>query len=1596
MDGYRPVILTARDDNTVGAEITGSTGSPSGYYGDPMLDISYAGEQTISNFRISWAEQAVIIDNSAADFYDGQFVNCLNGVTGGFTETYFGNVLFANVLTNFDNFAEATVVAQNATFSGSACFWGQSIATPFTFGVTNCIFSMVTNFDSYPTSATNIVGANNGSYGSPWDGAGVYAAPGGAYPFETVGAAGYYLTSSSAFRGGGTTNIDPFLLSDLRARTTWPPIVYEETNISSLGVLGPQAQRDTNTYIDLGYHYSALDYVFGGCDLYSNLTVEAGTAVGWFQETNLLLPDSYVAQPYSISLNGGASLSFNGTASQPCYFANYVMVQEGANGNWTSNGYFGGIVFNGDGSPPVPRLSANFTIWTLDSGVDNFFRDDWVNGMAGFQNCEFYDGGISSYDMQYFDFTNCLFFRDIITLWGDQYNHAATSLTNENCTYYNGGMVLCRLSGESATFWQIENSAFDGTAFGTNDTYRGSTNYTFFNYNSYNTNNLSWQSYSLPNVSAVGIFETAGSNNLMVTNYNWQSGFLGDFYAPPTSPVTDRGSTNANLLGLYWFTTQTSQAIESNSTVDIGYHYVATDTNGNPLATYGTGVPNYILYPDGPPTNYLEIVTNPVSVTVTQGLDATFSVAAVGAPLPLSYQWFWNGSPLSDEGGVSGSESPTLNLSGVQPGQAGIYRVAVSNGSISSNSASVSLVVVQSQTNYLYPQYIMSPNAYWNVTDISDFSQPVKIGELQAPFSDPGYAFAGNGIPPFNTPWHTNTTITVTNAYGTAAYGGVSNVGTVYRINLTGSGITNIHTFTGVDGAYPCSQLAISGSTYYGISNTLYGTTLGGGSNGYGTVFKVNADGSDFTDLHEFTGGGDGKFPRAGLLLDGNMLYGTTTNSIFKIDTDGSGFTVLTNVVNASQLLLSPSGNVLYGTTSSGGLSNEGMLFSLSTAGSNFDDLYDFTGANGAPTTSGLGLYCVGNSFYGSNVFTLYGTTYSGGASNHGMVFSVNTDGTGFMDLHDFGGVNDGEKPIGGLLITNEDTGIGSYLFGTTSAGGTNGGGTVWSINLSNPNSSFQTIFSFTNQPASGSSPMGKLVYLGNTLYGTTSAGGAFTNGMIFSIKNNGTGFNNLHNFEGTNGGGFPLAGLALPVTDNPLSVWSLETTIDVSKDSVSDFTYSVAVDNCDALFVNGTLVSYTNETGAASWVPYRSISGYLRQGENDIRVIISAAGIPDSYDYFAMSMEFYPSLANVLYGTTHYGGTLGFGTVFKIAVSNEDTILHTFTNQPDGNYPIGDLLLSGDTLYGVTEHGGDENFGTIFSVSTNGSNYRVLHSFNYTSNDGLDPEAGLVLGGNTLYGTTSTGGPYYYGQIFSIDTGGSNYQALYNFGTNMPDGVDIQDGASPESPLLLVSNTLYGTANIGAGSQNDGTIFSISTNGSNYQTLYFFRSMPFDGYYPVAGLTMCSNILYGTTTQGGSNGVGTIFMYNLNNSNYQSVYSFGNSPDGANPDAGLVLSGNTLYGTTFQGGTNGFGTLYSIGLDGNEYTNLLSFGSTNSDFGQYPKADLLILGNSLFGTTYQGGNNGYGIVFGVNTNGANFNDLYDFILKNGDGQNPWGGLCSP
>jgi uncharacterized repeat protein (TIGR03803 family) len=839
---------------------------------------------------------------------------------------------------------------------------------------------------------------------------------------------------------------------------------------------------------------------------------------------------------------------------------------------------------------------------------------------------------------------------------------------------------------------------------------------------------------------------------------------------------------------------------------------------------------------------------------------------------------------------------------------------------------------------------------------------------------------------------------------GDSSLVGDPNYGTIFSIKTNGGNFTVLdtfysfavlHTFTGGDGENPCSQLALSGSAFWGIPTTLYGTTSGSGSSNYGTVFRVNTDGTGFTNLYQFTGSTDGKYPQTGLLISGNTLYGTTTNSLFKINTDGGGFSCLTNIDGASQLILSMSGNTLYGTTKNGG-AGYGSVFSMNTDGSGFTNLHSFSGgAGGQYPSSGLELYGIGSFLaIGPAPCMLYGTTESGGTNGFGMVFSINADGSGFTNLYDFDGTNDGAYPVGGLLVTNNNISGNSttHLFGTTSSGGTNGGGTLWSINPNSPVGSFQPLYSFGGTPGAGTQPEGKLAFSGSVLFGTTAGGGAYTNGTVFGVNSDGTGFTDLYDFSGGSDGGSPLAGLTLAVADNLVSIWSLDTTINVSAGNVSNLVYSIAIDNMDALYVNGNFVSWTNHDNAAQLSLYASLP-FLHEGTNDIKVVI--AGDADTKDYFAMVIKSdAPGVVftNTVFGTTYNGGN-GNGTVFEITPEGDEADLYTFSNSLDGANPIGDLVLSGGTLYGVTQNGGlsdRSGAGTIFSLATNGA-FQTLYTFTNLpgggNNDGANPAAGLVLSGNTLYGTTEFGGSPGSGTIFSIKTNGSGYATLYSFAGG-------SDGANPAAPLLLASNTLYGTASDGD-AYGRGTIFSIGTNGSNYQTIYNFGTNSNDGFNSQAGLAFFSNTLYGVAAQGGTNGNGEIFRINTNGSEYTNLYSFGGQPDGANPVAGLILSSNRLYGTTYEGGVNNAGTIFSIGVGGAGYTILQSFGSSDSDDPENPKADLIILGNSLYGTTYQGGAYNGGMVFSIGTDGSDFNDIHDF-MGNPDGENPFGGLCAP
>ena len=374
-------------------------------------------------------------------------------------------------------------------------------------------------------------------------------------------------------------------------------------------------------------------------------------------------------------------------------------------------------------------------------------------------------------------------------------------------------------------------------------------------------------------------------------------------------------------------------------------------------------------------------------------------------------------------------------------------------------------------------------------------------------------------------------------------------------------------------------------------------------------------------------------------------------------------------------------------------------------------------------------------------------------------------------------------------------------------------------------------------------------------------------------------------------------------------------------------------------------------------------------------------------------------------------------------ATAQTFTPLYSFTNSPDGAYPQGDLVLSGNTLYGTTSQGGTNNGGTVFAININGSNYTNLYLFGSTNNDGFGSDNGLFLSGNTLYGTTYGGGVNGKGTVFSLHTNGSNYAILHNFSPTILNAIGHytnSDGATPqEAGVILSGSTLYGTAQTG-GTNGSGTVFSLNIGGSNYITLHNFSRFGYDtsnqnqttnsdGASPESTLLLSGNTLYGTTTEGGTNGNGTVFAMSTGGSNFMTLHVFGawglntnlgsfTNNDGAYPQgAGLILSGNTLYGTTGEAGPNAHGataggTVFSLSTNGTNFTVLHAFsGDTN---GSFPICGLILSGNTLFGTTDGGGKYGYGTVFSLSTSGSNYTVLHPFKAT-GDGAHPQGLMLS-
>ncbi len=313
--------------------------------------------------------------------------------------------------------------------------------------------------------------------------------------------------------------------------------------------------------------------------------------------------------------------------------------------------------------------------------------------------------------------------------------------------------------------------------------------------------------------------------------------------------------------------------------------------------------------------------------------------------------------------------------------------------------------------------------------------------------------------------------------------------------------------------------------------------------------------------------------------------------------------------------------------------------------------------------------------------------------------------------------------------------------------------------------------------------------------------------------------------------------------------------------------------------------------------------------------------------------------------------------------------------NNSNGNSPFGSVILSDNdsVLYGMTSSGGPTNGGIIFSIKTDGTGYTNLHTFiQGVTTEGSYPLGSLIRSGNVLYGMTSSGGTNSNGTIFSINTDGSTYTILYNFF----DSVGNTISGNPWSTLTLSGNVLYGTT---YGAPGNGNVFSIHTDGSVYTDLLDFNMA--NGQHPGYGaLAFNVNVLYGTTMYGGSNGIGTIFSIHTNGTGYHKLLDF-NTANGGMPYGSVVLSGNMLFGATAAGGAYDHGVIYSIHTDGTSYKKLFDFDNTN---GISPDGTLTLSDNLLYGTTSGGGVNQTGTIFSIDTSGTGFQSLYSFNTPTG------------
>lgn len=568
---FRPAIFTAADDDTVGDTL--STNVWAGYtgtirtngYGNPALWVYYLSSPTLSHLRFRYSQEAIRVegtDGYTATVAYAQLVNCIRGVvisgtagssgTGPSVIVTVNNSLLSGVQKPFSvnvewssgNFYHGTI--DRATYLISSTV---SSANGYFY---NSVFANVTNMYSGSASAG---GNHNGFYSAPAFGTSQYTTTNS--PFQSIGAGNYYLSPGSSFRDVGITNgLSSAFLSELRKRTTYAPVVLTNTYTSPTA-LTLQATRDTNT-LDLGYHYEPIDWAVNTLIVSgTTLSLTDGVSLATFGNQGIWLSDS--GQLYS-----------EGTPTTHNHLARFFNVQEQPI-NW-GGGTLANMIsvnpYNYNVLPPTAEIRFTDFDGMANSGYHVYTTlTNWTFSSLLLKDCSlssaafFLDGPASSV----LGVTNNLFER----VTSSFKNGSQISLYNNLIRYgtnstYNTG----------ANNWLFKDNVFDNSWI-------------------IDTGNAVSAGYNAYINMGTNRFYPTNASDKVLTSLTYLSGALGSNYQQTSSALMNAGSRAADAAGLYHYTTVTTQVKETNSTVDIGFHYVAV-TNGSPIDTDGDGLPDYL------------------------------------------------------------------------------------------------------------------------------------------------------------------------------------------------------------------------------------------------------------------------------------------------------------------------------------------------------------------------------------------------------------------------------------------------------------------------------------------------------------------------------------------------------------------------------------------------------------------------------------------------------------------------------------------------------------------------------------------------------------------------------------------------------------------------------------------------------------------------------------------------------------------------------------------------------------------------------------------------------------------------------------------